>query len=178
MLGKIMSAFWPAPIPLSRETPPPISAKDRALAEEEANVSPDDIEAALQAIRAHARGRTAPRTGPDPVLAQIALAQAEKFANECLDFDRVITRASRIDRAFTIWSRSQRFSAVAESDFARALEVILAWQGGHRAIKAGQPVYVGCALRREVADSLGKAVKPSVDHRPGAGVVIDQSPTE
>lgn len=174
MLGKIMKALWPASIPLRREPLPPLSAADQALAEEETGVSVDEVELALAAIRAHAQARKVPRTGPDPLLFQLALQQAEAFAQECLNFDRAMTKASRIDRAFTIWARQQRFHAVAESDFARAMEVVLAWSGGHRAIRQGVAVYIGCALKPEIAESLGKPGYLSNPRR-GAGVTIDHA---
>src|SRR5882724_112111 len=156
MFRKIVDAVWPPAIRLRREPLPAIAAADQALAEEEPPVSETEIESALRAITAHGRGRAAQRS-PDRHLAYLlALQQAEKFALECLEFDRVITRASRIDRAFTIWARDQRFNAVDEEAFSQAIQAILAWRGGHRAIREGRAVYVGCRLRPQVADSLGK----------------------
>lgn len=172
MFHRIKNMLWrEAPIPLTREPLPPISAKDMALAEEEQPITRDDIEACIRAIQEHAAGRRQPRIGPDPTLFFLALQQAEKFALECLEFGPARThnvKRHRLDRAFTIWARSQFFSSVDESAFAEAMVSVLSWQGGH----ATDTVYMGVRIVSRVAESLsrpGDGVK-------GTGRIIDASP--
>lgn len=176
MLRRLKAALWP-PIPLRREPLPSMAPGDLALADEPP-VDEADIESALKAINAHRQARLAPPSGPDPTLFFLALQQAEKFAAECLMFGRLKIRASRLDRAFTIWARSQRFCAVAEPEFARAMDLLLAWHGGHRRAIDGTPHYIGCNLKPSVADSLGRSAANQRLGRPGAAVILHQPASE
>jgi hypothetical protein len=163
MFREMLSSIFP--IPLRRQPLPPISQRDLDLTEEEP-ISEIDVEACLAAIRQRAERRSQPRTGPAPELFFLALQQAEKFANECLEFGPGRThnvKVKRLDRAFTIWARTQRFDAVDEAAFSQALLLILSSQGGHKAARDGSEIYVGCRLIQQVADSLTRPTRPMIE---------------
>lgn len=171
MLRKWIQGILPKkPIRLQREPFPAPAADDAEMAAEEPGVSEDDIESCIQSIRAHTAKRKQ-RQQDEHLIFLLALDQAERFCRDCLNYGPTLTKAGRLERAFTIWARSQDFDPVAESDFRRAMETVLAWRGGHRGLKEGTPVYIGCALRPEVVESISRASQAGA----GARITLDQS---
>jgi hypothetical protein len=174
MLRKFFKGIWPAkPIRLQRERDPAPVQADLDLAAQEPAITPTEIEQCIQQIRDHA-DRQKRRQSDERLTQLLALDQAQRFCRDCLDYGPTMVKAGRLERAFTIWSRSQDFDPVAESDFRRAMEDVLAWRGGHRGVKEGTPVYIGCSLRAEVVESISKASQAGA----GARITIDQSSPE
>ena len=142
--------------PFDDQKLPAILNEDYALADEPP-ITEADVEQCIASIR------TAKPRPPEQTDFFLAIAQAEKFAFDCLEFGPEQTHHTRgvhLDTAFQVWAiRTMRYPPDAQTA-KHAMRTILEWRGGHILIRNGFELYVGCKLNAKIVEMVNNTRRP------------------
>lgn len=131
---------------------PPLAAADAALVDETPTIEAD-LELVFAEIRAREAARDHQRRVSDGDFL-MAMGLVEKFIYENMDFGPGRTHNISVGTAasaFEAWRKQLGFAAISKPGLARAMMVVMEWQGCHKANHSGKWLYIGAKLRDDFA---------------------------